>query len=148
MELLPLSYFQVVARLEHMTRAVDKLNVTQLPSLRRSRQDDMGESACLTGALSWCEWLGVRMPFEPEHPTIQARQVDQSAFAHLHFDSAQHSWRALRLRQLTYLPEFEAGCLPAISEQTMTMLLSGESDVASGIDRRWRGLEPVRALSR
>lgn len=35
MELLQLSYFRVVARLEHMTRAAEELNVTQ-PSLSRS----------------------------------------------------------------------------------------------------------------
>ena len=35
MELLQLSYFQVVARLEHMTRAAEELDVTQ-PSLSRS----------------------------------------------------------------------------------------------------------------
>lgn len=69
---------------------------------------------------------------------IQSRQLDQSAFADLTFDSAEHRWRALLLRRLTSLPECEEARIPAVPDQTITMLLSGETDVASGIDGRWR----------
>lgn len=69
---------------------------------------------------------------------IQSQQLDERAFATLNFDSAAHGWQALLLRQLTYLPEYEDASIPAVRDQTITMVLSGETDVASGIDGRWR----------
>lgn len=62
---------------------------------------------------------------------------DQSRFAELTFDSTEHGWGALVLRQLTYVPVCEDAFIPPVSDQTITMAMSGDSDVASGIDGRW-----------
>lgn len=68
---------------------------------------------------------------------IQNQLFDQSAFAELTFDSANHGRQALLLRPLTTVQQCEDAHIPAVPDQTITMLLSGETDVASGIDARW-----------
>ena len=66
-----------------------------------------------------------------------SQALDQSAFADLTFDSSEHGWNTLLLRQLTFLPQCEDAFIPPVPAQTITVVLSGDSDIASGIDERW-----------